>query len=250
MPEGRRMRTTPALAALLLALGGASSAPAQQPLPDDWKEKVQKIVQSPERAQKVLEAGRLYDARRGEAAKAVQKAQAKMREAFLTQGADAAEKRFTLQEFRDDRRKAAFSTFDPLLKVREMVSGKEWGQLWPKDYFVFPVPDHSLASRVQAALPSVVADPLRRQRATDVAARLVAAADKTESARKKQAGRLERLMRQGDIPRDEFIESMGDLENAQAKLDADFVNGAGELQKILTKEEWAALVSQVGPARP
>jgi hypothetical protein len=244
------MRTTPLFAALLLALGGASSAQAQQKLPDDWNDKVQKIVQSSERAGKVVDLGRLYDTRRQQAAQSVQKAQAKMREVFLAQGLAPAEKRIALQEFRDDRRKAAFSAFDPLLKLREVVSSREWDQIWPKDYFAFPVPDHSLPGRIQTALPSVVTDPMRKQQALDVAKRLVESVNKAEAARKKQTGRLERLMRQGDIPRDEFIESVGDLEKAQEKLDDEFINEAGQLQKVLSKEEWAALTAQLGAAKP
>ena len=41
---------------------------------------------------------------------------------------------------------------------------------------------------------------------------------------------------------------VNDLEKTQAKADAALIDGGGKLQKVLSPEEWSALVSRVTPA--
>ena len=48
--------------------------------------------------------------------------------------------------------------------------------------------------------------------------------------------------------RDDFIDVVNDLEERQAKSDNAIVAAAGDLQKILTPEEWTALVRTLAPA--
>jgi hypothetical protein len=244
------MRKKPVLAVLLLAASCPSSAFAQERLPADWEQKVQSVVKDPSRATKVSEAGRLVDMRRQDSIAAVKKAREKLKEVFLTQGVPEDDRRISLQAFRDDRRKAAFQTFDPILELREIVSRAEWKEIWPRGYFAFPGPAPSLAVAIQQVLPSVVADPARRQQAMEVTASLVKAAAADESARKKETSRLEALMRDAEIPRDEFIESVAHLERAQEKMDDALVVGSGRLQKLLTKEEWAALTKSLSAPAP
>ena len=131
-----------------------------------------------------------------------------------------------------------------------LVSKKEWNELWPRGYFNFPEPEPLLAVRVQEALPSVVTEPGRLKQAGDVAAKLAAAAKDDESARRKATGRLSKLSESWDSRRDDFIELVNKLDDSQLKVDDALIGAAGELQKVLTPEEWSALVDRLSPPAP
>ena len=234
------MRIKPLLVAMLLGAGGPSLY-AQDRLPTDWEKKVLTVVGDQARAKKISDAGRLCEVRGQQALAAVQTAHSKLLEVFLAPAAQASDRRISIQNFRDDRRNAAFLWIDQIYVVGELVTQKEWRAIWPDGFFAFPGPRRSVAARVQEALPSVVADPARKSRATEVAASLVKAANTIEASRKKAAGRLEKLLKEGAIKRDECIESVADLEKAQARSDEEFINDSGQLQRILTPDEWAAL---------
>ena len=242
------MRTKPLLVALLLAASGSFPLLAQDRLPADWDRKVQGIVQDPARAQKVVEAGRQSEEGGRQAIAAVRRAHEKLMEVFDVQTSPAADREISIKTFRNDRRKAAFLWIDPIYKVGPLVTKKEWREIWPEGFFAFPQPPAAASVRIQAALPSVVADPVRQQEAMGVAASLVKAASANDAARAKETGRLEKLLKEGGIPRDECIAAVDRLEAAQAKMDDRFIGDTTRLQKILTPDEWAALIRGVKAA--
>lgn len=241
------MRTQALLAVSLLVAGGSPVALAQQGLPADWDKKVSAVIAEPMRAERVTEGGRRFDARRLASLEAMKAANAELKSVFLSQGATEGNRRLSLNVFRDDRRKATLAAVDTLLEIRGLVSQKEWKAIWPEGYFAMPIPSQLLAVKVQETLPAVVPDPSRLKQAQDVAAGLAAAAKSDESARKKSASRLTSLFENYQSERDEFIELVNDLEKTQAKADAALIDGGGKLQKLLTPEEWSALVGRVDP---
>jgi hypothetical protein len=248
--EGRRMRTKPLLASVLLAIGGPSSAFAEERLPADWEQKVLAVVQEPARARKISDLGRLSEVRREQSLAAMKIAREKERAVFAAQASEAVDRRISIQEFRDNRRKAVFLSFDPLFEVNALVTPKEWKEIWPKGFFAFPKPVPTVAGKILETLPSLVRDPGRQKRAMEVAASLVKAADANQSSRKKETGRLEKHLADGGIKRGELIDAVNALEDAQAKTDDAFVNGSSQLQQILTPEEWAALMRSLTPTAP
>ncbi len=242
------MRTHALLAVSLVVAGGSAVAPAQQGLPSDWDKKVSAVVAEPMRAERVTEGGRRFDARRLASLEAMKAANAEMRSVFLNQAATEGNRRLSLNVLRDDRRKATLAAVDTLLEMRGLVSQKEWKAIWPEGYFAMPIPGQLLALKVQEALPAVVPDPARLKQAQDVAAGLVAAAKSDEAARRKSSGKFTSLLERYESERDEFIDLVNDLEKTQAKADAALIDGGGKLQKVLSPEEWSALVSRVTPA--
>lgn len=244
------MRMHPLLSVALLAIGGSWSALAQQGLPGDWDKKVSAAVPEPDRAAKVTEAGRRFEAKRQASYGAMKAANAELKSTFLSQGASEGDRRLSLNVFRDDRRKATISAVDALLQVRALVSKKEWKAIWPEGFFDPASPAPLLAGKVQETLPSVVSDPARLKQAQDVAASLLEAAKSDEAARKKASGKFAGLLEGFESERDEFIDLVNDLEKKQEKADDALIAGGGKLQKVLTPEEWSALVSRVTPAAP
>ncbi len=235
------MRIQPLLAALLLASGGPSLF-AQDRLPVDWDQKVLAVVKDPERARKVSEAGRQSEVGRQQAIAAVRKAREKLGEVFLSRTSEAVDRQISLSTFRDDRRNAAFLWIDPIYGVGNLVTKKEWRAIWPEGFFAFPPPAPSAAGEIHAMLPSVVSDPARQRQAMDVTASLVKAAETNEASRMRETSRLQKLLEEGSIPRDECIGEMDKLEQAQAKTDDELIRGSIRLQKILTPDEWATMV--------
>lgn len=242
------MRNQPLLAVALLAIGCPSFAVAQSRLPGDWEQKVSAAVAEPERARKVAEAGRAYDAKRQESLDVMKAAKEELKAVFLSQASSVGKRQLSLNLFRDKRRKASLAAVDALLATRYFVSGKEWNALWPKGYFDFDQPAPLLAVKVQEALPSAVADPARLKQAGDVAAKLAAAAKDDESARRKATGRLSKLFESWESQRDDFIDLVNKLEDSQLKVDDALIAASGELQKVLTPEEWNAFVGRVSSA--
>jgi hypothetical protein len=236
------MRTKPLLVAMLLAASGPFSLFAQDRLPADWEQKVLTVVKDPARAKKVVEAGRQSEEGRQQAIAAVRRAHEKLMEVFDVQSSQALDREISIKTFRNDRRKAAFLWIDPIYKVGPLVTKKEWKAIWPEGFFAFPQPAPPAAVRIQDALPAVVGDPARQQDAMGVAASLVKAASANDAARVKETSRLEKLLKEGAIPRDECIAAVDRLEAAQAKMDDQFIGGTSRLQKILTPDEWAALM--------
>lgn len=243
------MRTKPLLAVALLAIGCPSFAVAQDRLPGDWEQKVSAVVKEPERARKVADAGRQYDTTRQASLEAMKTAAADVKAAFFSQTSSVGERQLSVSLLRDDRRKAALAAVDALFRVRFLVSKKEWQQMWPAGYFAPAGLPPVVAGRLQKALPSVVTDPARLKQADGVAANLTAAAKKDESARLKANGKFWKLLENYDSRRDEFIDLVNTLEETQAKADNALVGAAGELQRILTPDEWTALMG-VFPAAP
>lgn len=243
------MRTKPLLAAALLAIGCPSFAVAQDRLPGDWEQKVSAVVKEPERAVKVAAAGRQYDATRQASLEAMKTAAADVKAAFFSQASSVGERQLSVSLLRDDRRKAALAAVDALFRVKFLVSKKEWPQMWPAGYFAPAGLPPVVAGRLQKALPSVVTDPARLKQADAVAANLVADAKKDESARLKANGKFWKLLENYDSRRDEFIDLANTLEETQMKSDNALVGAAGELQKILTPDEWTALMG-VFPTAP
>jgi hypothetical protein len=236
------MRTKPLLVAILLAVGGPSSLFAQDRLPADWDQKVLEVVKDPVRAKKVVEAGRKSEEGRQQAVAAVRRAHEKLMEVFDVQSSQAVDREISIKTFRNDRRKAAFLWIDPIYNVGPLVTKKEWRAIWPEGFFAFPQPPPSAAVRIQNALPSVVADPARQQDAMGIASALVKAASANDDARKKETSRIEKLLKEGGIPRDECISAVDKLEAAQEKMDDQFITGTTRLQKTLTPDEWATLM--------
>ena len=243
------MKTNAFLAAALLA-AGASTALAAPQLPADWDKTVSAVVTEPLRAERVVEGGRRFDAKRQASLDAMKAANVEMKSAFVDRASTEGNRRLSLNVFRDDRRKATLAAVDTLLEMRGLVSAREWKEIWPKGYFEMPIPGQLLAEKVQAALPGVVADPGRLKQAQDVAAGLLKAAKSDEAARKKSGGRLTGLLESYGSTRDEFIDLVNDLEKTQAKMDEALIGGSLKLQQVLTADEWAALVARVTTATP
>ena len=242
------MRRHTLLVLALVAAGASTPLLAQATLPADWDRKVSAVVPEPLRAERVTEGGRRFDAKRRASLDAMKAANAEMKSVFLSREATDGNRRLSLNVFRDDRRKATLAAVDTLLEMRGLVSKKEWKEIWPEGYFEMPLPSQLLAVKVQEALPGVVSDPARLKAAQDVAAGLVAAAKSDEAARRKSASRLTGLFERYDSQRDEFIDLVNDLEKTQAKADGALIDGGGKLQKVLTPEEWTALVGRVTPS--
>ncbi len=244
------MKTLPLLAVALLTGGFSSSVAAQVPLPADWEQQVSRVIPEPDRARQVVEAGRGFEASRQAWLDAMKVANAEAKAVFLTQASSVKERQLQLNLYRDDRRKAAMATVDAVARLKSFAWKKEWKELWPKGFFSTYVPAALLAPKVREALPSVVADPARLQQAQAAADGLVKAATADENARKKESGRFAELLDDYDTPRDRFIEIVDKLEQTQVKADDTLIGAAGELQRVLTAEEWAALVQKVGGATP
>lgn len=242
------MRTKPLLAVALLAIGVPSIAAAQGRLPGDWDQKVAAVVKEPERARKVAEAGRQHDAKRQAYLDVMKSAEADVRAAFLSQTSSVGERQLSVSLLRDDRRKASLATVDSLLAVRPLVSKKEWAEVWPTGYFTPAGGPPVFTGRVQKALPSVVTDPARLKQAEGVMTKFVSAAKGDEAARIKASTKFWKLLENYESFRDDFIDVVNDLEERQAKSDNAIVAAAGDLQKILTPEEWTALVRTLAPA--
>lgn len=238
------MKTTRLVAGALLAAGVWSSAAAQQALPD-WEARVSAAIKEPERARKVTEAVLRYEAKRQASLEAMRAADGEMRAVFLRQSATVGDRQLSLNILRDNRRKAALSAVDALLEVRFLVEKKEWKAIWPESFFGAPGRAPLLAGAVQAALPSVIADPSRLKQAEGVATALVQAANTDEAARKKATSRFAGLLERYESQRDEFIELVNSLEETQLKVDGALVEGSGRLQGLLTPQEWDELVRRV-----
>lgn len=101
------MRTKPLLAVALLAVGWSSAAVSQESLPADWDQKVAIVVAEPERARKVAEAGREFDAKRRESLDTMKTALAELKSVFLGQASPVGKRQHSLNFFRDKRRKAS-----------------------------------------------------------------------------------------------------------------------------------------------
>jgi hypothetical protein len=239
------METKSLLAVALLAIGTPSFAVAQGGLPGDWEQKVATVVKEPERARRVTEAGRQYVEKRQASLDVMKAAQAEVKAAFRSQASSVGDRQLSLSLLRDDRRKAALAAVDSLLAVRALVSKKEWKEIWPEGFFALAGPAPFQAGQVQKALPSVMTDPVRLKQADGVAATLVASVQRDESARKKAAGGYSKLLERFESERDDFIDLVNGLEETQAKADNAIVGAAGELQRILTPDEWTSLVRVV-----
>ncbi len=242
------MRTKSLLAVALLAIGCPSLAVAQARLPGDWEQKVATVVKEPERARRVVEAGRLHDSRRQAYLDVMKSAEADVKAAFLNQGSSVGERQLSVSLLRDERRKASLATVDALLAVRPLVSMKEWKAIWPEGYFTPAGVPPVFTGRVQKALPSVVTDPARLKQADGVLTKFTSAAKGDESARIKATGKFWKLLENYDSVRDDFIDLVNDLEERQMKSDNAIVGAAGELQRILTPEEWTALIGSLATA--
>jgi len=179
------------------------------------------------------------------AGEAMKIADAELKAAFSSPTSSAGDRQLALNLFRDDRRKAAISAVDAMLKVRDLVSKKEWKGLWPEGYFVTEKPAPRLAERLPEALPSVVTDPARLKQAQAVAADLAKATKADVSAGKKARGRLEDLFADYDTLQDDFIELVNRLNDEQEKHDKAAIDASGKLQQLLTPEEWGALTKQL-----
>lgn len=242
------MRTKPLLAVALLAIGCPSFAVAQGRLPGDWEQKVSAVVTEPERARKVADAGRHFDAKRQESLDAMKAADKELKTVFVSRESSVATRQHSLNVFRDKRRKAALAAADSLLAARSLVSAREWKALWPEGYFGLAAPAPLLALEVQKVLPSVVTDPARLEQAGAAAAKLAAAAKSDEAARKRASGSLSRVFSSYESQRDDVIDLVNDLEEKQLKVDDALIGAASELQRVLTPEEWTALVARTSPA--
>lgn len=237
----RAMRTKLLAAVAVFAIAVPSFAVAQERLSGDWEKRVSSVVREPERAAKVVEAGRRYDATQKASLEAMKAAEAGAKAAFRSQDSSAGDRQISLSLLRDDRRKAALAAVDALLGVRYLVSKAEWKELWPEGFFASAGLAPRLTGRVRKELPSIVEDPARLKQAEAVAARLAAAAAKDESARTKAVETFSKLLQRYDSRRDDFIDLVNGLEETQMKSDDAIVGAAGELQKILSPEEWNAL---------
>lgn len=236
------MKTMPLVAVAFLAAVFPSPAGALVPLPADWEQQVARVVPEPERAKMVQEAGRGFETRRLALQDAVKAASEEAKAVFLAQGSSVKERQLNINLYRDERRKAAMAAVDAVYEVKVLVSKKEWKALWPEGFFDTYVPAPLLAPRVLEALPSVVSDPARLRQAQAAAESLVKAAKSDEEARRKETGRFAGFLAEYSTLRDRFIELVDKLEEAQGKGDDSLIGAAGELQKVLTPEEWAALV--------
>ena len=156
------------------------------------------------------------------------------------------DRQLALNLFRDKRRKAALSAVDAMMKVRDLVTKKEWTGLWPEGYFIVVKPEPRLAERLPQVLPSVVTDPARLKQAQAVAADLAKATKADASAGKKARGRLEDLLEDYETRHDDFIELVNRLNDEQEKHDGAVIEASGKLQQLLAAEEWSALVKQLG----
>lgn len=240
------MKKTLVLAAALLAAG--VPALAESRLPADWDQKVAAHLGDAARAKKVVAAARDFDARWQAAGEAMKIADAELKAAFSSPTSSAGDRQLALNLFRDDRRKAAISAVDAMLKVRDLVSKKEWKGLWPEGYFAVAKAAPRLAERLPEVLPSVVTDPARLKQAQAVAAELAKATKADTAAGKKARGRLEDLLADYDTLQDDFIELVNGLNDQQEKHDRAVVEASGKLQQVLTPAEWGALTKQVAPA--
>jgi len=200
-------------------------------------------VKEPERARKVAEAGRKYEATWQASLDAMKKAQAEVKAAFRSQTSSVGDRQLSLSLLRDDRRKASLAAVDALLGVRYLMPKQEWKELWPQGFFTLVGPAPVLPGRIQTALPSVVSDPARLKQAEGVAATLAAAVKKNETARKKATGDFTKLLERYESRRDDFIDLVNALEESQMKSDNAVVGAAGDLQKVLSPEEWTALTN-------
>ena len=242
------MRTKPLFAVALLAIGCPSFAIAQGRLPGDWEQKVATVVKEPERARKVVEAGRQHDAKRQASLDVMKSAEADVRAAFLNQASSVGERQLSVSLLRDDRRKASLAVVDSLLAVRPLVSIKEWKELWPEGYFTPASRPAVFTGRVQKALPSVVQDPARLKQAEGVMTKFMSAAKGDEAARMKATTKFWKLLESYESFRDDFIDLVNELEERQMKSDNAIVGAAGDLQRILTPEEWTALTGLLAAA--
>jgi hypothetical protein len=240
------MKTSPLLAVVLLA--AATPASAASRLPADWDRTVSAVVPEADRARQVAALGRRFDDQWQASGEAVRKAEAERRAVFSNQASSTGERRLALNVFRDDRRKAAVGAVDAMLKVKVLVTKKEWKGLWPEGYFAPAAPPPPLAERLRSALPTVVSDPARLGQAQEVAAKLEKAVRADVSAGRKARGRLEDLFAEWETRRDAFIELVNDLNADQEKHDEAAIEAAGQLQKILTAEEWGALAARIAAA--
>jgi len=180
----------------------------------------------------------------------VRSADAKVREIFLDPKSTSADRGISIGVFRVARRKALMASVDVLFELKALVSKKEWNAIWPKGYFDLVPPPPLLAEKVPSAIPAVVSDPARQKQATDVAAALVKAAKSNAALRDKARSRLEKNLAEYGAPRDEFIDSLNDLEERQTKAEDALVDDAGQLREILTPDEWRALVSRLTGVPP
>lgn len=244
------MRNESLLAALLVAASCAPAVVAQQSLPADWDKTVAAAVPDAERARKVVDAGRLFEARRQSSLEAARSADGRLKEVFLAPKSTAADRGISLAVFREARRKATIAAVDALFDVKALVSKKEWTALWPKGFFSFGAPPPVLARKVPAAIPSVVPDPVRQKLAMDAAVALSKSAETNASARDKAKARFEKSLAEYGSERDSFIEMANSLEEQQAKTDDALVEGGTRLQKILSPEEWTALVGRLKAETP
>lgn len=237
------MKKTLVLAAALLAAG--VPALAESRLPADWDQKVAAHLGDAARAKQVVAATRAFESQWMASRETMKKADAELKAAFASATSSVGDRQLALNLFRDDRRKAAISAVDAMLKVRDLVSKKEWKGLWPEGYFVTEKPAPRLAERLPEALPSVVTDPARLKQAQAVAADLAKATKADVSAGKKARGRLEDLFADYDTLQDDFIELVNRLNDEQEKHDKAAIDASGKLQQLLTPEEWGALTKQL-----
>ncbi len=237
------MKKTFVLAAALLAAG--VPALAESRLPADWDQKVAAHLGDAARAKQVVAATRAFESQWMASRETMKKADAELKAAFASPTSSVGDRQLALNLFRDDRRKAAISAVDAMLKVRDLVSKKEWKGLWPEGYFVTEKPAPRLAERLPEALPSVVTDPARLKQAQAVAADLAKATKADVSAGKKARGRLEDLFADYDTLQDDFIELVNRLNDEQEKHDKAAIDASGKLQQLLTPEEWGALTKQL-----
>ena len=142
------------------------------------------------------------------------------------------------------------SAVDSLFRVKALVSKKEWKAIWPEGFFALGRQQQQIAEKVHDALPTAVADQARQKQALDVAAALVKTSKVNISVRDRARARLEKSLADYGTTRDEFIESVNDLEATQTKRDDVLIDGANQLQKILTPDEWRALMVRVTAAAP
>jgi hypothetical protein len=240
------MRTIPLLVVALLATG--APALGESRLPADWEQKVAAVVADAGRARQVVYRGRQFDEQFQASGAAMKRADAELKATFLSQASTVADRQLSLNVFRDDRRRAAISAADAIMKVRDLVSKKEWQGIWPEGYFTPATPGPPLSEKVQAALPSVVTDPARLKQAQDVAAALVKATRSDLSSGKKARARLEDLFENYDTFPDDFIDLVNKLNEDQERNDNAAIEAAGKLQAILTPGEWNALTKQLVPA--
>ena len=177
---------------------------------------------------------------------AIRQADASRRTVLLTRTTDAGERQRALYEFRDQRRKAVLDASEALLAVRGTVPKEEWKAIVEGIGAGGGMP--FLAEQVQKELPAVVADPARRAAADKTVAELAATIKKRGSDPGSARQKFIKLLEKKNSTKDDFIDALEKITEAQEKLDDAVLDGVSNLQRTLTPAEWDDLVRRLSPA--